>query len=221
MTMKSTRVLEPQSTLEDLSTVTRLIYEAIDVGVQEAKAYFGKRNLEIEPHLAASIVRHEATLYIDKKAPGIDGLQREKKLANCGLHLLYGAYAIKVWKSDEGDIPSPGSSKTKQSYYQQTIAGWAELVGEDESGYVNLIIAWDVSRNYLMMGLTLAYPKDVGDYRSPELHWKLPVPHPADMPRTEFPIGASDTTIGTLSEEDDDLPLTKNPPSTDTDSSDG
>lgn len=219
MTMKSTRVLDPQATLKDLSLLNRLVYEALDLGAQEAKGYFGEKDVEIEPHLAASIVRHEAARHIDKKISEVPGLSREP-LPNCGLHVQYEAYGIKILKSDEGDVPSPGVSKTKQSYYQQTITGWAELVGEKEFGYANLIIVWDVSPSYLMMGLTLAHPKDVGDYRSAELHWKIPVPHPADMPRPVSPIHPSEHVVGTISDDEDDLPLTKKK-KTGTDSTDG
>ncbi len=220
MTMKSTKIPAPDVVLEDTAPAMRLAHEAIEVGILAAKEYFGKLDQEIDPYLAADLVRYHAALHIDRKSSRIKGLHRQP-LANNGLFVHFGSYRIRIRKSDEGEIPDPGPSRTMQAFYQQRLEHWDEVMGEDEPVPVNLLLVWDATRNYVFLSMTLVCPKNGSENRgSAEKYWELTVPHPASMPRSAQPT--TEVPPARQSEDDvDDLGLTpKRPPKTGTENAD-
>jgi hypothetical protein len=212
--MKNPNYPAPDVALKETASVHRLIFKAIESSVVIAKTYFDKLDQEIDPWLAASMVRYHAGLYIDRRLPKIKGLHREP-LPNSGLYLEFKRYRIRIRKSDEGEMPDPGPSQTMQAFYQQRLLGWDSVVGDDESIPVNLLVVWDATRSYVLLGMDLVCPKyGSEDKDSAEQHWKIAVPHPA---ATLPPVQPGPKDIPAAESDVDDLPYTrKRPPQTKT-----
>lgn len=221
MSMNSPTVPAPDVALKEISPATRLIYEAVEVGILEAKEYFGRLDEDVDPYLAADLVRFHAVRHIERKKSKVKGLHRES-LPNNGLYVHFGIYRIRVRKSDEGDMPDPGPSRTMQAFYQQRLENWAEAAGEDELVPVNLLIVWDATRNYVLLGMNLVCPKYGSESRgSAQKHWEVEVPHPASTPRSAQPKQGS-VPAAPAEDEMDDLGLTrKKRPTTGTENASG
>jgi hypothetical protein len=158
-------------------------------------------------------------LHIDEKEAGVEGLAR-KPLANNGLCLRYKSYEIRVLKSDDGDVPVPGPSQKRQDFYQQRFPNWAEAVDEHEHDPLNLLVIWDVTRQYVFRGLSLVCPKD-GDITrdSVEKYWEKTIPLSASTPRPAESRPA-ETAADSAAADVEDLPLTPKKPRTGTDPTD-
>lgn len=216
MRMKNPNYPAPDVALKEIASVHRLAFKAIESSVVIAKTYFDKLDEEIDPDpwLAASMVRYHTARYIDQRASRIKGLYREP-LANSGLYLQFKRYRIRIRKSDEGDLPDPGPSQTMQAFYQQRLHGWDSIVGDEESAPVNLLIVWDATRSYVLLGMDLVCPKHGSEDRgSAEKHWKIAIPHPAATLR---PVRPEPKDVPAAESDVDDLPYTrKRPPQTGT-----
>jgi len=192
-----------------------LVYKAIESSAVIAKTYFDKLDeQEVDTWLASHIVRYHAGIYIDQRLSKIKGLHREP-LANSGLYLEFKNYRIRIRKSDEGEMPDPGPSLTMQAFYQQRLHGWDSVVGDEEPAPVNLLIVWDATRSYVLLGMDLVCPKHGSEDRgSAEKHWKIAIPHPAATLR---PVRSEPIDIPAAESDVDDLPYTrKRPPQTET-----
>lgn len=217
MHMENPTYPAPDIALKETAPATRFIYKALEAAVVVAKEYFDNLDKEVDPFLAADLVRYHAVLYMDKKGSEVEGFDR-KPLPNNGLCVHFGNYRIRVRKSDEGDIPDPGPSRTMQAFYQQRLEGWDQIADDDGSALVNVLIIWDATRNYVLLGMKLVCPKDGSESRrSAEKYWEIAIPHPASTLRPAQP--KPNTPTASTAE---DLPyIRKRPAQTGTENADG
>ena len=171
-------VPSPQVALEDLSQFIPILFDAVEAATAYARDFFEKRVERVDPFFTPGLVR-----YITKQRLKAAGQTAEEEdsfnvgvMANNGLLLTYGPYRIRILKADGGDLPVAGPSKARQAFYHQFSLG---LPGEEQWDKVNLVVLWDVDREYQLKELLLACPKGGGTSKSSiEKHWICPIPHP-------------------------------------------
>ncbi len=198
--MKDTSPPEPQAALADLAPLVPVLYQAYEGAAFLAHNYFAQRNRPVDLWHHASIVRYEAKVMLEEH-----GLPLED-LANNGLALTYAGYNLRAFKADQGRVPSPGTSKTKQRFFQQfRLTDLPESLlsfAQAQQGRWNLVVVWDVTPTYALADLVLALPKyGDADRASVEMCWEVPIPHPATTTTAATSRTAGDDGL-------EDLPLT-------------
>lgn len=168
-------VPEPTKVIRDLSSLIPKVYRAVEVGVAKAKEYFDSHNKEqVDPYLGPSIMRWHTinTLRKSGEEASEDNEICLNNVPNNGIYLDNGRYHIRVLKSNNGRLPVPGHSNRRQQYYQQM-----QLFSSDNDGDINLIILWDVDKNYSLSVLSLACPKSGGvTQESVAAYWHCKIP---------------------------------------------
>lgn len=168
--------MDPNAVVADLKAVVPIMWAALEVGTLRSREYFDGRGLDVDSFLFPNIVRFEAKLHLI--AAGEDVFETEI-LSNNGLVMRHLEYQLRLLKSDNGELPTPGRSKRKQAYYSQQLEFFAPLVGEPLET-VNLVVLWDVDSNWNLSCLELVYPKSGGHTKaSVSAFWDIPLEHPA------------------------------------------
>ncbi len=203
-----TVVPQPEVVLARLEQIIPLLYHAIESGVSKALAYQydGAR----DPWLASHLVRHHAKTVLKALGHDVDEMfDLNEKSPLSGLSFSYRSqYGFKVLKADRlGGLPSAGNSDRRKEFYcQESLA--PELLGIARESLpelpLNLVVLWEVDAAFNLLGLTLVCPKSdsplFGDdgqvLRSAELHWSIPIPHPAaSAPPVMVPAAPTDLPI--------------------------
>lgn len=200
---------DSQEALSDLSQLIPTVYSTLEAAIQGAREFFDKENRPIDPYLAPCLVRYYAKQFLIAagcNAEYEDDVEHDEgdvefkfhNLSNNGLALKSEKYQIRIWKSDDGELPVPGPSQVRQRFFQQL-----SLDMSVSAERTNLAILWEVSSNYTLIGLLLSCPKAGDNSRaSVEAYWTIPIPHPAFS-----------TTVGDQGEdhveEFADLPISK------------
>src|SRR5712692_6616441 len=123
--MKNTSVIptEPEA-LAMLSGVHPEIHKGLEHGAFESRAYFEEKQAPIERSLESMLVRYHAKLYLQKRFPEV----HFDNLSLCGISLLCrnldwrgknASVRLRLWKSSDRELPSPGDSRQKKIYYTQ------------------------------------------------------------------------------------------------------
>lgn len=206
---------EPPVVLRDLSHFFPIFNSAFQQGTFKAFEYFDKMGVsyqDIDPYLASSLVRYHARDVFKnsgQKIVDVNHLLNLQNVPNIGIYLSSGQYNIKILKSKNGDVPTPGHNIRRQEYYQQIHPQTSFDFYEDINGAkLNLLVLWDVTPPYnLSPNVILACPKDGGETRgSVIVHWKCEVPQ-------EILLGALTAQIKVAKEvinEIEDLPISRN-----------
>lgn len=173
----------PQETLNQLSSIYPEIYAGFEYGIGKAKEYFQDEGIALECSVFSSLVRLHVKDYLHSK--GIDGVAFYD-LALCGLCFRYRQYLIRIWKAQDHQLPPPGPSETRQSFYNQQY----RLDFNGDSVELDLAFLWNLDSRYNLSALWLVCPK----YFDPEsatieAHWSIPVPHPVLTIRVESIVG--------------------------------
>jgi hypothetical protein len=169
----------PESVSADLKPLTDALYEVIERAVADAQAYLDAKRVElrgpdgddaIDPYVFSQLVRFYASELLASSSFAELGYRLER-LPNCGIYLEYLGYLIRLWKADEGKLPAPGASLSKQDFYQQP------LFAEDRPR--KLAVLWETYKSG-KVSLILACPSGEGEPWQPgQSHWELTIPHPA------------------------------------------
>jgi hypothetical protein len=186
-------MIEPEeqgadATLETLASFLGEVFSILEAATAQATEFFGdkQRDLWLFPDLvrffAKQALQDRAFEVVDEET---DRLETEV-LANNGLLLHYGPREIRVRKADHGSIPAATSETLRDFYEQPSLFGSAVDTQR-------LLLLWDTPGG--VFELTLACPKT----RDAAPHWKVPVPHPAELHAID------DDTRAT--EESFDLPI--------------
>jgi hypothetical protein len=178
MGMLTSDIPSPDDILADLDPIIPDIYRALEAAQHEALAYFRDDNHVPDCYLFAALFRYRAKHYLAKFGLMLDDIP------NNGLCITYLHYTIRILKRDEGRIPAPGPSLTRQGYYAQEIPlpYFAPLWYREQADKrpVNLLIVWDTTRSLTLTGLVMACPKSGdADRDSARMHWRVPLPNPA------------------------------------------
>lgn len=183
-------VMDPEAVAADLEAVVPTIWRALEVGTLRARDFFEERDLGVDSFLFPNLVRYEAKLFL------VDAGQEvfeTEILSNNGLIMRHLEYQLRLLKSDNGELPTPGQSRRKQAYYSQQLEFFAPIADEPVE-MVNLVVLWDVDSHFNLSELTLVYPKSGGQTKaSVSAFWKLPLEHPVTTLAQETEPSSADS----------------------------
>lgn len=174
---------DPQGVISDITPLVPVLYQALEEGTTQAREYFDSLDRPTDASLYPCLVRYHAKQRLRNQR--WSALCDVDDLANNGLALTFDRYRIRILKSSHGDIPAPGTSRTRQRFWAQDWTQEAFPFREDEALelqdiIINLLIIWDVGPTH-NLNLQIACPKS-GDImpESVEVYWKQPLPHVAE-----------------------------------------
>jgi len=202
----SLNIPSPEVVLEELSPILPSISEALEKGTEIAKSYFEKKKQSIDPYLAAMLTRWHAKIYLEKEHIEVseDDNYKMEEIANIGLFLKFGNFRIRILKSQNDELPTPGTSKTRQDFYQQSLDFSSPDDEDGKNSDLNIIVIWKANKDYDFQGLRLACPKAGNTTRaSVEEHWNKKIPDQIQS------IQAQIETTSNLEESEDLLILAK------------
>ncbi len=146
------------------------IQEAIAEGALHVSEYASWQAEPIDFALAPNLVRHKAKRFLISKGQDAKDEEEEDKtgfeterVPNNGLCMIVPGFRVRVLKSsDDGGIPQPGNSVTRQNFYNQhqALLDFAEFRNgntrvQPEWG---LIVHWNVDKKYNLLKLSVALP---------------------------------------------------------------
>ena len=111
-------------------TLLDRIVEAISGGVLHVHEYTKWQAEPIDPALAPNLVRHKARLYLDSRGQETTDEEEDangdfelEHVSNNGLYTIVPGFKIRILKSaEDGSVPPPGTSETRQNFYRQLQA---------------------------------------------------------------------------------------------------
>lgn len=164
--------LQSTAVLSDISPILPYIYSALERAIADSTAFFPQA-AAVDPFLFPNLVRYYAHKYLEGAPQEIDGFLIER-LSNNGIFFSFGAYRIRVWKADEGQLPAPGNSDRRLEFFEQP-----ELFPGMRS--MKLAIIWDTTSKGSLRNLMLVCPKGDGNPSAEigQAHWQIEIPHPA------------------------------------------
>ena len=169
--MSFTTIPGPQETLDDLSWLHPEIFRALEYGALKAREYFEIESMDKEQSIFSGIVRLHARAYLQNR--GIETMEVER-VTLCGLSLRVPNYTIKIWKTEDDDLPVAGASTPKQMFYQQSL--FSDGMGM-EIAELNLAVLWNQDPLNNLAAVWLVCPR-YGDERSAEAYWTIRIPDP-------------------------------------------
>jgi hypothetical protein len=116
---------------------------------------------------------------------------------NNGIEALFKGRSIKFYKGANGLPPACGTSQAKKSFYQQPLI--------EDAFAAKLVAIYNITKDGVLLGLELACPKGVvKDFETPEVHWSIPVPHPATTQSTENRYERGPDDLNDIKRKDDE-----------------
>lgn len=155
---------------DKLKPLLDIIQEAIADGTIHVPEYTKwQAEAAIDYALAPNLVRHKAKQFLlsrgqeakdEDEGPGFD----TEQIPNNGLCMKTTGYKVRVLKSaDDGGVPLPGISETRQNFYNQKQAMLDFPEHRNGNDRVqpqwNLIVHWTVDDKYNLLKLSLALPR--------------------------------------------------------------
>lgn len=192
----------PEFTLAELLPFLLHAHKIFEVAIPEAtlEEFTSKGEEEIEGCHHASAIRIRARRGFRNKPPNLDYTIRP--LSFNGLEMLYKGRTIKFYKGVNGRPPACGKSDTRKAFYQQTLFGSVN----DLFPAHKLVVIYNVARDGTFLGLDLACPKGVvSDYEPPELHWSIPVPHPATVHKSDIKYEQKPDDLDEIRRDDEEI----------------
>jgi hypothetical protein len=167
------KIQESEKALKALASLLPVVYSALEAATQSTREFFDREDRPIDSYLAPCLVRYYAKQHLDSVGQSVE-YDREE-LSNNGLCLTYNNYLLRIWKSEDGELPVPGQSRPRQAFFQQL-----PIAINNPEEQLNLAILWEVSSDYNLQRLLLSCPKAGDTTRaSVEAYWTIPIPHPA------------------------------------------
>ena len=175
-----------------------LVYEGLESGAELARDFFEPDEKPWDGWLFSHLVRYEALRRL--KLVSHDGIF-VSGLPNTGIALYFKGTQYRVFKATpEGKLPPPRDSEGLKEFYDQ---GQMPLFPPDPSVAAppnsRLVFLWDIDGAKSLSTLYLVCPSGSGDDWEPgKEHWRIKVPHPAELLSAVQPEVAA---------EDENLPL--------------
>ncbi|HBB95553.1 MAG TPA: hypothetical protein DC054_09190 [Blastocatellia bacterium] len=203
----------PEETLSKLQPFLSHIYPMFEAAVSEAtvEEFTSKGYEDIDGCHHSSAIRIRVRRLLDNKPSHLK--YDTEPLNNNGLEVWHKGHNIKFFKGVNGRPPAPGKSEKRKAFYQQPLFG-------DHFRAEKLVGIYNVAGDGTFMGLDLACPKDItSEYGIPELHWSIPVPHPATLQTADAKYQQSPDELTEIrraeQRDEDDLDISKDGTGTD------
>lgn len=173
----------PEEVFQNLAGILPTVYSSIDYGIFKAKEFFDQQEKDafrsINSYLAPSLVRFYAIQILAEQGHKVVSDETNQyliqRVQNNGMYITNDLYNIRILKSQNGDLPSPGNSYTRQLFYQQMTMDFPS--NDDTRDKLNLVMLWNVDKGYNLESVTLACPRNGGKSKaSVDEHWHVTIP---------------------------------------------
>src|SRR4051812_6842159 len=166
--------IDPEIAMEHLAELWPVLYSALEHATQETRGFFDQEDAPVNRALAPELVRYFACVALDDAGHVVE-YEREA-IAKNGLSLKRSGYHLRVRKRANGKLPIPGPSKVLTTFWRQMTLFDAGATTDPDAH--PLLVLWEVTASYKLVGLTLAYPVGTSDDNFDAL-WMIDIPHPA------------------------------------------
>jgi len=174
--MSFPRVPSPEEALKDLAPVLPELYAGFENGLFEARDYFDAKHIALDRSALSMLVRLHVKDRLLKA--GLKDVTLENH-SLCGLHLVYKDIQVRIWKSEDHNLPDPGPSHERQAFYQYS------LDFPDAKPYHKFVILWNLDDAGGIM-LWLVCPKNFdAETRESEVHWFTPIVDPTKQIKSQ------------------------------------
>jgi hypothetical protein len=159
---------------EKLKILLDAIQQAIGEGTLHVQEYTkNEAENNIDTSLAPNLVRHKAKMFLVASGQDAkndeeteDGGFNTQHLPNNGICIRLSGFTVRVLKSaDDGGVPPPGISLTRQNFYRQkqALLDFEEFRNGEQHVQPTwgLIVHWAVDSEYNLLKLSVALPVDL------------------------------------------------------------
>jgi hypothetical protein len=162
----SLSIAGPELVVPRLSDFLTACYGALDGGSSVARDLFKRLGRDPDPWVFADVVRMVA------KDTLVDRYEMDF-LPNNGLMTVVSGSTVRIRKSDAGDLPVPGRSRTLQMFYQQLQLG----LDDETNTRPNLLLLWDTEPDWSLSDAMLVAAPKAGDATrgSVDSYWVVPI----------------------------------------------
>lgn len=180
--------------LAQLQPIVPPVYSAIEGALQKTREFFESDRVDVDRSLAPNLVRYYAKRFLIA-----EGLQTEyeqadvadyelRHLPNNGLCLQYDRHEIRILKADDGELPAPGQSMSRQKFWNWngqlsfnfTYDNDLPTGTVEKPANLHLIILWDVDPfKYKLERLLLGCPIS-GNETTASAYFLEEIPHPIE-----------------------------------------
>jgi len=150
-------MIDLPTAVRDLEPLTVLLYEGFEGGLSVTREFFETHGAPICKHLGPAIVRWYVKRFLSDRGHVVQELQQQD-MNNNGLGMRFQPYYLRIWKSDDGQLPYPGQSRTKRDFLYQ--AAYIPFRWNWSPPKTNLVFLWSTDSEYQGLQLYLACPKE-------------------------------------------------------------
>ncbi len=173
--MSFPNVPSPEEATRILSPILPELYAGFENGVFEARDYFDTKHITLDRSALSMLVRLHVKDRLQKA--GLQDVTLENP-SLCGLHFVYKDVQVRIWKSEDHNLPDPRPSQERQAFYQYS------LNFPDGKPYRKFIILWNLEATGEVK-LWLVCPKNFdAETRESEVHWCIPIADPTKQIKT-------------------------------------
>lgn len=180
--------------LAQLQPIVPPVYSAIEGALQRTREFFENDLVDVDRSLAPNLVRYYAKRFLIAEGLPTEYEQSDaadyelRHLPNNGLCLNYDRHEIRILKADDGELPAPGPSMSRQKFWNWngqlsfnfTYGDDLREGSEEKLASLHLIILWDVDPlKYKLKRLLLGCPIS-GDETTASAYFLEELPHPIE-----------------------------------------
>lgn len=180
--------------LAQLHPIVSPVYSAIEGSLQKTREFFENDHVEVDRSLAPNLVRYYAKRFLTAEGLATEYEQADaadyelRQLPNNGLCLKYDRHEIRILKADDGELPAPGPSMSRQKFWNWngqlsfnfSYGDALPEASEEKSLSLHLIVLWDVDPfKYNLKRLLLGCPIS-GDETTASAYFLEEIPHPIE-----------------------------------------
>jgi hypothetical protein len=166
----------PEELTPTLQPILAVIRAAIVHGIKRSREYFEQEGQQPDRDLAPEIVRYHAKRYLDNAGHAVHALDADYErppVNKNGLRMVWKDFRILIRKSDDGELPVPGSNALVEFYSHNATFGFMTLEGPT----IHVVVLWDTDRWYSdLVAFQLALPSSGGLTRDlTSAFWYAPI----------------------------------------------
>jgi hypothetical protein len=183
--------------LAQLQPIVPALYRSIEGALQKTREFFETEGAQVDRSLAPNLVRYYTKSFLAAEGQGTSYEEDTDAnddyelqfLPNNGLCLTYDRHEIRILKADDGGLPVPGPSKSRQAFWkwngQQSFNFSYDddppAENEQELPSLHLVVLWDVNSLYTLNRLLLGCPTSGETTKeSVSAYFLEEIPHPVE-----------------------------------------